>query len=139
MPSKKKQQQLNLDFSRPSDSAKARACTTPPGSSAEDQAAKRPQGTQSRPAVASAIGSDQAPTTPTVTKHADGSAVLLSVRDFARLSGFSEHTIRDWLEQGLLPGQKIGNRWRLERDRAILALKNLNKKRRRKRDGYNPT
>ena len=61
--------------------------------------------------------------------------VLLSAQAFAELTGFSVHTIRDWCEQGLLPAQKIGNRWRLDRDSAMMALKYLNRRRRRKRNG----
>jgi excisionase family DNA binding protein len=53
----------------------------------------------------------------------------------ANLTGFSVHTIRDWCEQGLLPARKIGNRWRLDRKGAIMAIKDLDRRRRRKRNG----
>ncbi len=58
---------------------------------------------------------------------------LLTPSQFAQLTGFSVHTIRDWAQQGLLPAIKVGNRLRFERAGAILALKNLNKKRRRRK------
>jgi len=68
----------------------------------------------------------------------DEYASLVSVRDIAKMTGFSVHTIRDWCEQDLLPAKKISNRWRLERNRAIMAIKNLNR-RRRKRRGQDST
>ena len=58
---------------------------------------------------------------------------FLTPSQFAQLTGFSIHTIRDWAQQGLLPAIKVGNRLRFERDGAILALRNLNKKRRRRK------
>ncbi len=64
---------------------------------------------------------------------ANDATALLTPSQFAQLTGFSVHTIRDWAQQGLLPAIKIGNRLRFERDGAILALKNLNKKRRRRK------
>ncbi len=64
--------------------------------------------------------------------------LLLSVHELAQITGFSPHTIRDWCEQDLLPAKKIGNRWRLERECAIVALKNLNRRRRRKVRGQKP-
>ena len=62
-----------------------------------------------------------------------GAAPLVSPQEFGRLTGFSVHTIRDWCEQGLLPAQKIGNRWRMDRNQAMMALKNLNRRRRKRR------
>lgn len=70
---------------------------------------------------------------PDLTGHAQHAQSLISARDFAQLTGFSVHTIRDWAQQGLLPAIKVGNRLRFERDGAILALRNLNKKRRRRK------
>ena len=64
---------------------------------------------------------------------------LVSTRELADLAGFSVHTVRDWCEQGLLPARKIGNRWRLDQKQAMMSLKHLNRKRRRKRDAKNPT
>ena len=58
---------------------------------------------------------------------------LLTVRDLAVMTAFSEHTIRDWVAQGLVPAQKIGNRWRFEAEAAMRAIKNLNRRRRRRR------
>ena len=63
----------------------------------------------------------------------DEPSAWLSVGELAATTGFSPHTIRDSCEQGLLPARKIGNRWRFEREHAILALKNLNRRRRRRK------
>ena len=70
--------------------------------------------------------------------HGHGKRLWLSARELADLTGFPVHTIRDWCEQELLPAQKTRNRWRLERESAIMALKKMNRRRRRKRHGGKP-
>ncbi len=60
---------------------------------------------------------------------------LLSAQELAGLAGFSVHTVRDWCQQGLLPAEKIGNRWRIPREKGMLALKKMNRRRRRKCGG----
>ena len=61
------------------------------------------------------------------------SPTLGSPQEFAQRTGFSVHTIRDWCEQGLLPAYKIGNRWRLDLDEAIMHMKKFNRRPRRRR------
>ena len=58
----------------------------------------------------------------------------LSPQEFANLTSFSVHTVRDWCQERLIPAERIGSRLRIPRDRAMIALKQLNRRRRRRKN-----
>ncbi|MBQ6163333.1 MAG: helix-turn-helix domain-containing protein [Clostridia bacterium] len=51
----------------------------------------------------------------------DAVPLVLTLTECCRLLGKTEPTIRRWLEQGVLPGTKIGGAWMIRRE----AVENL--------------
>ncbi|MCH8150605.1 MAG: helix-turn-helix domain-containing protein [Planctomycetes bacterium] len=68
-------------------------------------------------------------------RSVSGGQLWLSPQEFADLTSFSVHTVRDWCQERLIPAERIGNRLRIPRDRAMIALRQLNRRRRRRRNG----
>lgn len=53
---------------------------------------------------------------------------ILSVEALTIILGMSKNTILKLLNEGVIPGRKVGKKWRVLKEELIESLKNLNQK-----------